>query len=119
MEKIIRTIGNFTLGGLFLLPLATSSIFLFPLTVPSAFATGGLPFPMDPEYVPPSHPDRPKYDAEKRRKMIHELLRSLDRNGDGRVSIEEFEEGTERNFSHLDTNGDGYISREEMGVIHK
>ncbi|MCP5535160.1 MAG: DUF1566 domain-containing protein [Akkermansiaceae bacterium] len=36
----------------------------------------------------------------------------LDRNKDGKVSIDEFD-GPKNHFNHLDTNGDGYISQQE------
>ena len=36
----------------------------------------------------------------------------LDRNGDGKVSKDEFD-GPRRHFSHLDKNGDGYITDDE------
>ncbi|CAB1274172.1 EF-hand domain-containing protein [Candidatus Nitrosacidococcus tergens] len=106
-KALFRVFGIFLLFAIYLTTIVG--------TPDRAIATGGLPFPMSPDYIPPDHP---KYQEEERKRAVHNLLRLLDRNGDGKVSVEEFEAGTERNFGHLDTDSDGYISKKEMGVTN-
>ena len=41
-----------------------------------------------------------------------DFIRRLDRDGDGKISIQEFD-GPARGFRHLDKDGDGYLSSDE------
>ena len=43
----------------------------------------------------------------------------LDRDGDGEVSVAEFEARGERLFEKLDADGDGEVSREEFRAAHR
>jgi Ca2+-binding EF-hand superfamily protein len=40
--------------------------------------------------------------------------RALDKNGDGSITVEEFEEGQLAGFDALDKNGDGFLDASEM-----
>jgi len=56
--------------------------------------------------------------------MMHEggmppMFSQFDTNKDGRVSLQEVQEGTARLFKEIDTNKDGFISKEEMQAHHK
>jgi len=47
------------------------------------------------------------------------MFSQFDTNKDGRVSMQEAQEGTARLFKEIDTNKDGFISKEEMQAHHK
>lgn len=46
-------------------------------------------------------------------KMDHWSIQEMDKDGDGKLSAEEFQRG-EKYFAQLDGNGDGYITEEEL-----
>ncbi len=45
--------------------------------------------------------------------MRHRWFQKMDKDGDGKISQDEFEEATEKKFKHLDANGDGSVTQEE------
>jgi Ca2+-binding EF-hand superfamily protein len=47
------------------------------------------------------------------------MFSQFDTNKDGRISLQEAQEGTARLFKEIDTNNDGFISKEEMQAHHK
>jgi hypothetical protein len=51
-------------------------------------------------------------DSEK--KLTAEQRKALDENGDGKVSVEELQEGQMAGFGDLDKNGDGFLDANEM-----
>lgn len=42
-----------------------------------------------------------------------EMMRMMDKDGDGKVSKAEFLAGAEERFAKMDKNGDGFLSRED------
>ncbi len=53
--------------------------------------------------------------AQDRRAQLENLLRTLDRDGDGKISPAEFPRGEER-FRRLDRNRDGVLSEADFGM---
>lgn len=49
----------------------------------------------------------------------HRWFQKMDKDGDGKISEDEFQEATEKKFEHLDENGDGYVTEEEWRVAAK
>jgi Ca2+-binding EF-hand superfamily protein len=47
------------------------------------------------------------------------LLEKNDRNGDGKLSIEEFPENKRDHFKTIDTDGDGFMTQQEEKVYRK
>lgn len=47
------------------------------------------------------------------KEMPHRWFQKMDRDGDGKISADEFQEATEKKFEHLDRDGDGSITQEE------
>lgn len=47
------------------------------------------------------------------------MFSQFDTNKDGRISLQESQDGTARMFKEADTNKDGFISKEEMQAHHK
>ncbi|MGR6035776.1 MAG: EF-hand domain-containing protein [Candidatus Nitrosoglobus sp.] len=53
-------------------------------------------------------------------KMHHEdMFQKMDKNGDGKISKQEFEEAANNKFERMDTNKDGYISKAEFEAAAK
>lgn len=52
-------------------------------------------------------------------RLGHEKFQKLDKNGDGRVTLEEASSGCDAMFDKADTNHDGTLSREELASGHK
>jgi hypothetical protein len=46
-------------------------------------------------------------------------FQKMDKNGDGKISKQEFEEAANNKFERMDTNKDGYISKEEFEAAAK
>ncbi len=46
--------------------------------------------------------------------MMGEMLKRMDKDGDGSVSKEEFVSSNEERFNQMDENKDGKVSKEEM-----
>jgi Ca2+-binding EF-hand superfamily protein len=42
------------------------------------------------------------------------FMKEVDKNGDGKISQQEFIQAAEKRFKLLDKNGDGYIEKNEM-----
>ena len=51
--------------------------------------------------------------AGNRRPSVEEFFRQNDRNGDGKLTKEEFPENVRRMFARIDDNGDGFVTKEE------
>ncbi len=47
--------------------------------------------------------------------MMGRGIMMMDKDGDGKVSKEEFMQAQEERFKQMDRNGDGFIEPEEMG----
>lgn len=47
------------------------------------------------------------------------MFSQFDTSNDGRISMQEAQDGTARMFKEIDTNKDGFISKEEMQAHHK
>ena len=62
-------------------------------------------------------PQRPKPKrksaAATRSPSIDQFFRQNDRNGDGKLTQDEFPEGVQRVFPRIDANGDGFVTKEE------
>ena len=67
---------------------------------------------IDSEPKPPEAKRR-SASAGNRRPSVEEFFRRNDRNGDGRLTQEEFPEGVRRVFARIDVNGDGIVTKEE------
>ncbi len=52
-------------------------------------------------------------------RLGHEKFQKLDKNDDGRVTLEEAANGCDAMFDKEDTNHDGTLSREELAAGHK
>jgi len=48
-----------------------------------------------------------------------EKIKMVDSNGDGELTVEEFETGAKTMFDKMDTNHDGYLTRAELEAGHK
>lgn len=46
------------------------------------------------------------------------MLQRLDTDGDGLVSLQEFQAAGEARFAQLDADGDGYVSKAEFDALH-
>ena len=66
----------------------------------------------------PAFANHDKSPAERQAK-IDEKFAKMDKNGDGMISDDEFEDKTEEKFTAIDTNGDDKISKEEMSTYKK
>ena len=58
-------------------------------------------------------PNRDREQSPGRRPSINDFMRRLDRNGDGKISRQEFD-GPSDHFQRLDKNNDGYLSADEI-----
>lgn len=47
-------------------------------------------------------------------KMVEEHMKKIDTNGDGMISMAEYQAASNKMFTEADTNGDKMISRDEM-----
>jgi Ca2+-binding EF-hand superfamily protein len=54
------------------------------------------------------------YHEKMRQQRMAERLKAMDRNGDGNVSVEEYEAAQTWRMARLDRNGDGQIESDEM-----
>jgi hypothetical protein len=61
---------------------------------------------------PNTMPTEQTYQKMGRRPSVTDLIRHLDKNGDGKISKQEFN-GPPDHFKNLDRNGDGYLSEDE------
>ena len=52
--------------------------------------------------------------AEKRAERAARMFERADRNGDGQISVEEFEAAGNQRFARMDKNGDGSLTPDEM-----
>jgi len=48
-----------------------------------------------------------------------ERIKMVDSNGDGELTVEEYENGAKTMFDKMDTNHDGYLTKAEMEAGHK
>ena len=46
------------------------------------------------------------------------LIKSMDKNGDGMVSAEEYAAAAEKDFNAMDTNHDGHLTADEIRIAH-
>jgi Ca2+-binding EF-hand superfamily protein len=54
------------------------------------------------------------FQQKERERRAGEFLKAMDKNGDGRVSVDEFEAGAAWRLARFDRNGDGKIETREM-----
>ena len=64
-----------------------------------------IPFPQH-----RTHPER----MTKEKEMHNQRFQKLDKNGDGKIIKEEFQESRDNKFACIDSNKDGYITTEEL-----
>ena len=57
--------------------------------------------------------------SEQRIKPADAVFKSMDANGDGKVSPEEHAKGARKMFDAMDANRDGTVTAEEMGAAHE
>jgi Ca2+-binding EF-hand superfamily protein len=51
--------------------------------------------------------------------MHGKWFQKLDKNGDGKISKEEFQLGADNKFERIDSNKDGYVTKEELQAAAK
>lgn len=62
--------------------------------------------------------DKPRFSLRQKGQQVQQLIMMMDKDGDGKVSREEFVNGPSLLFDRADTNHDGVIDAKELAALH-